>query len=94
MGVLVGSGVGVAVSVGVGVSVGRGVQVGVDVAVKVGLGVLVGVAEGSLRASRPPQPTTPMTKTAIMATTTSTRIIIRVFVLLIIPPWLIPGEPA
>jgi len=94
MGVLVGSGVGVAVSVGVGVSVGRGVSVGIGVAVKVGLGVLVGVAEGSLRASGPPlQATTPTTNSAITAMTVTARMIIRFLVSLIIPPYLIPGEP-
>jgi hypothetical protein len=88
MGVLVGSGVGVAVSVGVGVSVGIGVSVGVGVTVKVGLGVLVGVAVGWLRASWAPllQTRIPATKSAITTTTATTRIITRFLVSLIIPP--------
>jgi len=95
MGVFVASGVRVAVSVGVGVSVGMAVLVGVDVTVNVGLGVLVGVDVGWLRASSTPllQARIPATKTAITATTATTKTITRVLVSLIIPPWLIPGRP-
>jgi hypothetical protein len=85
MGVLVAAGVGVAVLVGVAVSVGTEVLVGVNVTVKVGLGVLVGVDVAWLRASNMPllQTRIPATKTAITAMTATTRIITRVFVLLI-----------
>jgi hypothetical protein len=89
IGVLVGSGVGVAVSVGKGVSVGTGVLVGVRVTVKVGLGVLVGVAVGSVRDSKPPLPQASIATTMMAATIRITTLFLIPF---ITPPSLFPAS--